>query len=285
MKDLGRVVARGIANQEPLPAPYRSWQERGMLIYRGSVTMVAGKPASYKSMLVANAVINMGRPTLFFSNDTDALTVAARLLGIATGQKTSECRAWALRDPQGVQQYLARYRHIKWEFAPDPSLTDVWLNTYAWAERYGEWPEVIVVDITSNVGIDHVNYDEWGVLRELMRQCNVLARETGSAVILVHHASEGAKTSDGHPCPGRAEVMGRVATLPVLMVTVGKKTDGSLHAACVKARNAPCDESGSTSFPMHVDPETGRVDDYSAHHMRPAYANPYAGSWGGWEED
>lgn len=287
MHDLGRLVARGIKGKEPLPMPFRSWKERGMLIYPGSVTLIAGMAGTYKSMVASNLVAAMGQPSLVFSNDTDDLTVAARLLGMATGSSVDQCRIAAVHQPEQASAILRkRYGHIKWAFSPDPSLDDIWLHTHAWAERYGDWPRVITIDIASNVGIDHGSYDEWGALRELMRQSNVLARETGAAVIAVHHCAEGAKTTDTFPCPSRGDVMGKISALPVLMVTLGKDSRGDLHAACVKARNAASDATGRSSFRMHVDPSTGRVQDYDPHlHQRATYA-PRVASWeGGWEAD
>lgn len=289
MLDLGRLVDRGIKGKEPLPAPYQSWADRGMLIYPGSVTLVAGKPGTYKSMVVANMVANMRVKTLAFSNDTDDLTTAARLLGIATGEPTDSWRERIIRqDPQATAILRKHYSHVKWAFSPDPSLTDVWLHTHAWAERYGEWPKLIVIDIAANVYVDDGNggaRDEWAGLRELMRQSNNLARETGAAVLAVHHCAEGAKTTDTFPCPTRADVMGKIAALPVLMVTLGKDSRGGLHAACVKARNAPSDDSARNSFPMAVDPATSRVHDYDSSPFRPqgAYAPVTWPAQGGWE--
>lgn len=283
MHDLGRLVARGIKGKEPLPAPFKDWAKRGMLIYPGSVTLIAGLAGVHKSMLVANAVINMGQKTLFFSNDTDELTVAARLLGIATRQPTEYWRHRAVQYPREAAQHLERFRNIKWAFSPDPTLDDVWLHTYAWAEMHGEWPKVIVLDIASNVYVEGT--DEWAALRELMRQANVLARTTGAAVIVVHHCAEGTKVTESEPCPSRSSVMGKISALPVLMVTLGKNSEENVvWAACVKARNAPCDPTGRTSFRMAVDPASSLVEDYDpSRHFR-AYANVATGVYGGgWE--
>lgn len=282
MHDLSRIVARGITGKAPLRAPFRSWAERGMLFYPGSVHLLAGKAGTFKSMVALNAIVNMGETALAFSNDTDDLTTAARLLGMTTGRSVDEMRRWAVEGRHEAAAILRRYSFIRWAFDPNPELNVVWDYVHAYAERYGDWPRVILIDIASNVGLES-SYDEWGALRELMRQANVLARVTNAAVIAVHHCGDGARTPDDHPCPSRADVMGKITALPVLITTMGKDSRGGLHAACVKARHAESDESGASSFRMHVDPSTGRVADYNPALARAAVG--YAGgTWDDWSD-
>lgn len=254
-----------------------------MRIYPGSVHVFAGVAGTYKSMVVMQAVINMGVPTFVFSTDSDDLTMASRLLANATGRTTDESRDDILRKPDVAANVLKqRYGHIKWSFSSDPDGDDIWHHLYAYATRYGCWPRVIVVDILSDVIFENAE-SEWAALRSSMKQMNIVARETNAAVILVHHVTEGAKTTDMYPCPSRNDIMGKDSRHPVLMVTFGKDTSGDLHAACVKLRHGQCDATGRSSFRMSVNPETSRVSDYDPHMPRPMAGA--ASTWRGWSTD
>lgn len=282
MHDLGRIVARGIGGKDPLPDPFPEWGKRGMHIFPGSLHLFAGVAGTYKSMVTMGAVINMAVPTFVFSTDSDDLTMASRLLGSATGRPTAEMRVMALKQPEAAAKVLAdRYGHIKWSFESDQTGDGIWHNLYAYATRYGEYPRLVVVDILSDVTFENAE-SEWAALRASMKQLNVVARETGAAVILVHHASEAARTNDMNPCPGREAIMGKDPRHPVLMVTFGKDSYGELHAACVKNRHGEADATGHTTFRMSVDPTTSKVTDYNPH-LRRALQPATGWQWG--EED
>ena len=269
METLSRSVSRGVVGRDPLPPPFPSWAERNMYLRRGAVHLFSGVAGSYKTMVVLNAIANMGVPTLAFSNDSDNLTVASRLLGIATGRDTEALEDWISQYPAEASQALARYDYLKWMFAPNPTLDDLWLELYAFHEVNGRWPELIVVDILSNVGHDYG--DEWATLREVMRQTNVIARETDAAVLLVHHCSDGSRNT----VPTRAEVLGKISALPVLMVNFGADEYGNLYAAAVKNRFGKSDKDAKNPWRMTVQPSCARVTDY----IEPAPQHAYA-DWG-----
>jgi hypothetical protein len=239
--------------------------------------MLAGLPASFKTMIALNAVSNMKIPTLMFSTDSSEETVSARLLAIASGHPTDETESWAYSQPDRARQLLAQFDFVRFEFQPDPSLDDVWLSAYAYAESHGTWPGQIAIDIVSDVG--HDTGDEWGSLRDLMRQSKVLARETGAHVLLVHHASDSQGTKK--PCPRRSDIHGKVAAIPELIVTCGVTDSGELHVACVKNRHAKADKDASNHFQMELHAERAFVGD----HVNIPRSLQYGGSWGGNGED
>lgn len=254
-----------------------------MLIYPGSVHLFAGVAGTFKSMVTMAAVINMGVSTFVFSTDSDDLTMASRLLSVATGRPSTETRIMALRQPEAASRILAdKYGHIKWSFDSDQDGDGIWHHLYAYATRHGDWPRLIVVDILSDVTFENAE-SEWTALRSSMKQLNIVARETNAAVILVHHASEAARTNDMYPCPGREAIMGKDPRHPVLMVTFGKDSQGVLHAACVKNRHDKADATGRTTFRMSVDPATSKVGDWTEQHRVLAAAS--AVGWRGWGED
>lgn len=219
--------------------------------------MLAGIPGSMKTMIVLNAVVNMKVPTLMFSTDSSLETVRARLLAIASGRPTEETESWSYSQPAKSAELLAQFDFIRFDFMPDPSLDDVWLTAYAYAETHGRWPEQIVVDIASDIG--HDTGDEWGSLRDLLRQSKVLARETGAHVWLVHHASDSQATKK--PCPRRSDIAGKVAQIPELIITCGMDDQMRLNVAIVKNRWAKADKDASNHFPMELRAECAFVGD------------------------
>lgn len=243
----------------PLPPPFPSWGQRGMLLRRANVHMFAGLAGTFKTMFTLNAVSNMAVDTIYFSNDSDDTTVSSRLLAMVTGHKTEETETWL--DPSSgrveyASQMLAKYSHVGWIFNNSPSFRDMWEELDAYVELHGVYPELIVVDILMNVA--HDAGDEWATIRDCMREFQAMARETEAAVLVVHHASEGASTK---PCPARREIMGKGGVREALMVTFGVDDDGRYFAACVKNRFGKADLHAKDYFEMGIDPATSRVHD------------------------
>lgn len=257
MLTLSRSMTREASGGEPLASPFASWTSRGARPRRASVSMLAGIPGSMKTMIVLNAVVNMKVPTLMFSTDSSLETVRARLLAIASGVATEETESWGYTQPAKAAELLNAYDFVKFDFMPDPTLDDVWLTTYAYAETHGRWPDQIVVDIASDIG--HDTGDEWGSLRDLLRQSKVLARETGAHVWLVHHASDSQATKK--PCPRRSDIAGKVAQIPELILTCGMDDQGRLNVAVVKNRWAKADKDANAYFPMDLHAERAFVGD------------------------
>nr|WP_307110819.1 AAA family ATPase [Streptomyces demainii] len=273
MLTLSRSVTRGAVGKEPLPPAFASWESRGIRFRRASVSMLAGIPGSHKTRIVLNAMVNMKVPTLAFSTDSDQDTVASRLLAINTRTPTEVTEQWLRQEPDKAKRLLATLDFLRWDFMPDPSLDDVWLSAYAYHETEGRYPDQIVVDIASDIG--HDTGDEWGSLRDLMRQSKVLARETGAHVLLVHHASDSERTK--RPCPRRSDIHGKVAAIPELIVTCGVTASEELHVACVKNRHARADADANGHFPMQLDAATSFVGDYVPRNLY--------GGWGGDQHD
>jgi len=277
VKRLSRAVTKGAVGVDPLPAPFASWADRGIRFYPKNVHMIAGRPGSFKTMLALNAIVNMGLPTLGFSNDSDDLTVASRLLAMTSGKTSEAMEEWISSAPQDAAQALARFDHIQWNFQVPLHLDDVWLELYAYHEVNGLWPKVILIDILKNVVLDGL--DEWGALREVMMQSLAIARETEAAVILVHHCTDGAK---GYPVPSRVDVLGKISGLPAVMVNVGMDNEGGMWAAGVKVRKAKSDPDAKNPFRMSVDPATSRVTDYIPMPAYAGYEHAHAGDEGQW---
>lgn len=270
MLTLSRSVGRTESAAEPLPMPFASWLQRGIRLRRSSVSMIAGLPASYKTALALNLMVGMKVPTLAFNTDSSLETVRARLLALASGRPTEETESWPISQPQKAAELLSAYDFLKFDFRPDPTLDDIWLETYAYAEVHGQWPAQIVIDIVSDVG--HEAGDEWATLRDLMRQSKVLARETSAHVLLIHHASDSPQTK--RPCPRRSDIHGKVAAIPEVIITCGMDEQLRLCVACVKNRHAKADKDAQNHFPMQLHAERAYIGDH--------IDIPYGLQYGGW---
>lgn len=273
MYRLSRLVKRGAVGEEPLPPPFTSWANQGIRIRRASVHLFSGQSGSFKTTVLLNALINMKVPTLAFSTDSDDSTVASRILGMTTRKATSEMEEWLSPSSPHLGEaarLLEPYDFIRWDFTPGPSMDDIWNATYAYATTEGVWPEQILIDIASDVG--HDTGDEWGSLRDLMRQAKVLARETKAAVLLVHHCGDAFNPTIDRPVPSKRDVMGKVSFLPVLMVNFGVDTSGDLFYACVKNRHAKADPTARSYHRLLVDAASSYVGDWvPGLHTRQAY--------------
>lgn len=273
MQTLSRSVTRGAVGKEPLPPAFASWASQGIRFRRASVSMLAGLPGSHKTRIVLNAAVNMRASTLAFSTDSDIDTVASRLLAINTRTPTSVTEEWLRTEPDKCKRILSAYDFLRWEFRPDPSLDDVWYSADAYHEVEGKYPDQIVIDIASDIG--HDTGDEWGSLRDLLRQSKVLARETEAHVLLVHHCADSERTK--RPCPRRSDIHGKVAAIPEVIVTCGTDNSGGLHVACVKNRHAKASADAEIRIPMTLDAATSYVGDYVS--MPHGYA-----AWGAGED-
>src|SRR6266576_1018285 len=267
MQRLSRLVKMGVVGQDPLPPPFASWTERGIRIRRNSLHLWAGPAASFKTMVLLNSIMNMKVPTFMFSTDSDEQTIASRMLGILTNTRIEQAEAWltpASTNLSRASQLLSEYDFIRFDFTPNPTLDDVWNGVYAYATVEGCWPDQIVIDIASDIFLDGFK-DEWSMLKALMREGKVLARLTGAAVHLVHHVPDGWSQSLERRVPARGDVLGKLSAIPVLMVNFapGMDNPNELYAACVKNRFAKCDASGRGFFRMRVNPETGKVTDWT----------------------
>jgi hypothetical protein len=283
MNRLSRLVKKGAAGQEPLPPPFASWEKERIRLRRNSVHLWAGPSASFKTMTMINAIMNMKVPTLVFSTDSDESTIASRMLGILSGTPVEQTEGWL--NPNSAHlgnaaRLLAPYDFIRWDFAPSPTLDDVWNGAYAYATVEGCWPDQIVVDIVSDLYLAG-HKDEWSMLKELMRQGKVLARETGAAVHLMHHVTDSWKPSREQPVPSKGDVLGKLSGIPVVMMNFAPGENGEILAACVKNRFAKCDPSGRTFIRMHVEPDKARVTDY----IPGVHNNTYQGEGKWWERE
>lgn len=251
MRTLATVAAAPAPTGTPLPVVFVRLADNGIRPRRGTVTMLAGPPGAGKTMLALYWVARMGLPTLYFSADTDPMTMTTRSLAMTHGIPLQQ--AERLLAEGADLEPLKGLHHIRWVFETDPTYRDVELETAAFAEVYGDWPEVIVIDNLMNlVG---QNEDEWGSMRDHTKALHRLCRITDAGLFVMHHMSEGTKDIE-YPCP-RRDLQGKVAQVPEMILSLALPPDShEVRIACVKQRWGPSDPSGRSWTPLYVEANT-----------------------------
>ena len=132
-------------------------------------------------------------------------------------------------------------RFIRWCFDSAPTLADIDTEVEAYNEVWGAYPQLIVIDNLVDVSDGD---DEWGGIRRTQKELKFLARDTGAAVLVLHHVTEAFQVAEGS-APSRASILGKDTRLPAVVLTVTNE-NGWLGVAVVKNRYGRCDPSGRT---------------------------------------
>ncbi len=111
----------------------------------------------------------------------------------------------------------------------------------AYEEVWGRPPKLIVVDNLIDVSDGE---EEFSALRRTMKELKFLSRQTGAAILVLHHVTEAFHVNEG-TAPSRSAILGKDARLPALVLTI-TNDNGFLGVAVVKNRYGKCDPSGRT---------------------------------------
>lgn len=238
-----------VGTPQQLPTVFPALAEAGIRPRRGTVTMIAATPASLKSMLMLYWVARMGLPTLVFSADTDSYESMKRAAAMVTGKTMAEVESDLSSGRRAEYESALAALNIRWVFETDPTYQDIFLEVAAFAETYGAFPEVVVIDNLMNVVPD--TPDEWGGLREITKALKRLVRVTSTSIFVLHHMQETEK-SNARPAP-RNRLQGKVSQLPELILSIAVDGD-KMMIAPVKNRFGPGDASAERYVTVWVDP-------------------------------
>ena len=261
MLSLSQAAVKSSHDHAILPDLFPTLQNEGIRFRRGQLTMIAGAPNAGKSLLGLHFAVHMQVPTLYISADTDAYTTAIRAAAMISGHRVSTVEE-GFATPDGAQFYadqLASIKHLQFDFAPSPTLDEIDLSIQAYAEAYGEYPHLLIVDNAMNVVSMHEN--EWSGLREIAKAMHHIARETDAAVFLLHHTSEGEGAPDMPP--SRKSIQGKISQLPEMIITVALLPwTGEFRIAAVKNRFAKNSASGKQYVSLWSDSSRMSVWNY-----------------------
>lgn len=220
--------------------------------------MIAGAPGSFKSVLALNLLTcwaRAGLAGLYFSADSDEFTVAKRVGGILTGVPSERVEYDMTRGDVNVYtDALSVMNSVHFIYA-QMFMTDIANHVKAFEAVYGDWPDVVFID---NLMSYADSAGEWESMREMTRELDSLARETGCHIVILHHTSESAGFD--RPAP-RSAIQGKVTQVPRLVLTVAAR-GLALYWACVKNTNGPQDPGASVISEFLVKPSM-QVEDIS----------------------
>lgn len=257
MRTLARAVGSKDIGGEPLPHVFRTFEANKVVIRRAEISMIAGTPGAGKSTLALALALRSKVPTLYVSADTNAHTMAMRLLSMITGKPQSDAELLLNDDVDGSRKIINEASgHIFWSFESAPTLSDIDQEVLAFEELWGCAPTLIVVDNLMDIAND--GGEEFAGMRSTIKELKYLARDTNAAVLILHHTKE---SYVGNPCQPRSALQGMVAQLPALICTVGTNAPGYIAVAPVKNRYGKADPSGDTAFWLQFNPEIMDVSD------------------------
>jgi predicted ATP-dependent serine protease len=257
MRTLARAVGSIDIGGEPLPSVFRTFDANKVVIRRSEISMIAGTPGAGKSTLALAIALRAKVPTLYISADTNAHTMAMRLLSMIINKPQSEAETLLVEDVENSRKTINNSSgHIFWSFESAPTLSDLDQEVEAFEELWGCAPTLIVIDNLMDIAND--GGEEFAAMRSTIKELKYLARDTNAAVLLLHHTKE---SYVGSPCQPRSALQGMVAQLPALICTVGSDAPGFIAVAPVKNRYGKADPSGATAFWLQFNPELMDVSD------------------------
>lgn len=246
----------------PLPDPLPGLANSKYKVHfgRGQLCMFAGAPGAGKTTFALIAAIQMGVPTLYFSADSDEVTMAARTAAKVTGHEYSQ-----VRDAQAFGVFDEIYGEaigglpIRWVFDPsEPSLDDISNAITAYVELWGVPPQLIIVDNLMNMRQEDTG-NEWTGMRATVKALHWLARKTKACVWLLHHTSESSE-SWITSAPPRMAIQGKLAQLPEIILTFAND-NGVFWVGVVKNRHGESDPMAKSPLRMIIDFRSMRLWD------------------------
>lgn len=233
-----------------LPLAMSVVEQRGGVLRRGHLAMIAGISNAGKSAFAEWLTAMTNLDTLYFSADQDPWTSTTRLAALLTGS-TVENAALAIANEEGREAYDRALSSSRLSFCYDsnPSLEDIGLELDAYVETWDAYPDVIVVDNLVNVeGSGEMQEDQF-----IISELHSLARRTRSCVIVLAHCSE-ASTKDPYSPPDRKSIINKLSKYPDLIYTVAynPETD-QFGVAVVKTREGKADAKAEHPVWLYAD--------------------------------
>lgn len=252
MRSLVHALHRRRDKGIPLPERFTKLTQAGIKFRRGQVHVIAGRPGAGKSLISLDYAVHAGISTLYFSADSDEDTVFNRVGAMKLNMEVNEVEEMRGTPAEAIlEDALSELTNVKFVYDPTPSLDTVDEELAAWNEVYGAQPDLIVIDNLMNVVPDGNDNEYQGYL-QLTKQFHEIARNTGSALIVLHHTSE----ADGKPTEpqGSKSVMGKVNQTPEVILTVALEPElNEFRLSAVKNRSGKADASARSWVTLHVD--------------------------------
>lgn len=232
--------------------------------------MIAGRSGSQKSGFCMWWVDQMNQDTLYFSGDMSAFTASSRIASTRTGLNMEEIEAALVEDGEHAQHIYAELAdsNITFSFGSPISWRQVDEELDAYVELHNKFPEVLVFD---NLMDFEGAESDYTAQMAVMQSVTELARDTGSTVIIMHHASDKSWNAGNDPWspPSRQEVKGGLSEKPELSLSVALDPNTlNFNVAIIKQRMGPQDPTAKRWTTLRCEPELTRFH-------RPGFVSNY----------
>ncbi len=224
----------------------------GAKLRYGQVSLVAGAPGSGKSAFALCWCLRAQVPTLYFSADSDRLTLATRIGASITRQTTDDVELGLLGEgAEDWQRLIGQHTSQVWfSWDPAPTLDDIEAELLCYAAVTGQWPGLVVLDNLKNVWDgdsdekDHVRFDR------VIARLNEFAREYGSHVLILHHVT--GSYEDGYTPIPLSGLLGKPSKDVTLALTLhrghghpDRPEEAEMRVCVVKNRVGQADPGGN----------------------------------------
>jgi hypothetical protein len=231
----------------------------GFVPRRGQFLLIAGQPGAGKSAFALWWIARMKLRTLYFMADSDEFTTITRIGAILTGLEVDDIgEAIESGNTAFIEDDLDEC-NIQFCFDSGPTLQDIADEIDAYVELWDAFPELICIDNAMNVEAEMG--EEHAGLRLVFKETHRMARETGAAVVMLHHVRE--EGSPRRP-PPRSGIQGKTSQLPERILTVAfDSNENTFMFAPVKNRSGKQDPTGETFFRLTAEPERSSFRKYT----------------------
>lgn len=250
-------LSRG-STGEPLPTVFRSLAAEGIHFRRGQVTLIAAAPGVGKSVKALTVALRCGSPGYYASADTDAFTMYLRAGAMFTGWSTNDIEnAVNAGNTATVDAHLEKRSDVRMDFAGRIEIDTLEADLRAYAMTYGEYPHFIVIDNISNMESDGEGYQALEASCDYLHE---LARETGAAVIPLHHVT--GEYDDGIKPVPLSGLRGKISKVPETILTLFRNEESNrLFVVPVKNRTGKNAAAANWWVPLKYDPARMKLED------------------------
>lgn len=226
----------------------------------GQTIMIVGRSGSQKSGFALWWLDSMGVDTLYFSADMKPFTASARLASKRTGLTTDQVeRAWeAGGESREVIREALSCSRFQWSFGSPITWRAVDEELDAYVELHNKFPDAIVFD--NLMDFDGAESD-YTAQMAVMQGVNDLASDTGSTVLVMHHATDKSFDARADPWspPSRDQVKGGLSEKPELSLSVALNNRNlEFNIAVIKQRMGRQDPTARSWTTLRCEPELTR---------------------------